>query len=124
MALDDIIFGLGFLVLGSIFVWAVFMFAFGVITVRRLRKHPETSGCLGFPLLPGWETMSVAAALSLPGFILRGRESGLTSMFRADSATMYRHTSLLDRLLGRICYWAHIIAFISIMTVVALQRWL
>ena len=124
MSRNEILFAFWLLDMATCTVWAVFMLAFGVITVRRLRKHPETRGCLGFPLMPGWETMSVAAALSLPGFILRGRESGLTSMFRADSATMYRHTSLLDRLLGRICYWAHIIAFISIMTVVALQRWL
>ncbi len=39
---------------------------FGQITVRKLRKIPETKLVLGIELLSGWDIINVATVLALP----------------------------------------------------------
>lgn len=89
--------------------WGLSMLGFGWLTVRRLRRNPQTRQCLGFPLYPGWQLMSAAAALSVPRRVARRRDRGRFALFRAQSDTLYAHTSTRDRLLARCCYWSHLL---------------
>ena len=45
--------------------WILFVI-FGQITVRKLRKNPETKHELGIEFVSGWDIFNVAQALSLP----------------------------------------------------------
>ena len=42
---------------------------FGQVTVRKLRKNPETRDRLGVSLVSGWDIVNVAGALALPRVI-------------------------------------------------------
>ena len=44
---------------------------FGQVTVRKLRKRPETRHELGVEFASGWDILNVAQALSLPAFLTR-----------------------------------------------------
>jgi hypothetical protein len=39
---------------------------FGQITVRKLRKSPDTKAALGVEFLSGWDIINVAQALAIP----------------------------------------------------------
>ena len=103
--------------------WGAFMLAFGVFTVRRLRRHPDAGSRLGIALYPGWDIMCVAAALSLPRRMVRRRDSGPLAAFRAHSETMYRHTSALDQYLARACYWSHMLFCALILVACVVYVW-
>ncbi len=76
---------------------------FGQITVRKLRKNPETKQALGIEFASGWNILNVAQALALPKSVtqkIRRRSMGL----EADPDVLYRHTTIFDRVLARIFY--------------------
>ncbi|NOY73790.1 MAG: hypothetical protein GXP14_15735 [Gammaproteobacteria bacterium] len=82
--------------------WILFVL-FGQITVRRLRKNPETKDSLGINLASGWDILNVAQALTLPKDITR-RINNNFGGFEADPDLLYKHTTVLDRILARIFY--------------------
>lgn len=54
------------LVLVSMFMYLIF----SQVTMRKLRKHPETKGVLGVEFVSGWDDFNVAQAFALPLFII------------------------------------------------------
>ena len=80
---------------------------FGQVTVRKLRKNPETKHELGVELLSGWDTFNVAQALSLPKSVMqriRDNPQGGSVIF-ANYKLLYKYTTVFDRLLARVFYW-------------------
>jgi len=85
------------------FISAILFVIFGQITVRKLRKNPETKQALGFEFASGWDILNVAEALTLPKAITR-RAKRNAGIFQADPDLLYKHTTLFDRVLARSFY--------------------
>jgi hypothetical protein len=75
---------------------------FGQVTVRKLRKNPETKDALGIEFVSGWDILNVAQALGLPKKYALWRKKAALGMLRADADVLYRHTNKLDRILARV----------------------
>ncbi len=56
-------------ILAVVFISAVLFVIFGQVTVRKLRKNPETKYELGIEFTSGWDILNVAQALSLPAVL-------------------------------------------------------
>ena len=78
---------------------------FGQVTVRKLRKNPETKRELGVELASGWDILNVAQALSLPKTVIRRMEKSPLYFLEADANALYKHTNVFDRILARVFYW-------------------
>ena len=79
----------------------IFFLLFGQITVRKLRKNPETKDELGFEFISGWDIINVAQALSLPKFLTRKLKNSPLSALHANSALLKKHTNKFDQVLGK-----------------------
>jgi hypothetical protein len=90
-------------IVSFIFVVAwIFFVIFGQITVRKLRKNPETQDALGIQFVSGWDIFNVAEALGLPKKYALRRKNLAFGMLRADADVLYKHTNKLDRILARV----------------------
>ena len=90
---------------GSLVLWIILFAVFGAVTVRRLRRHPEVREKMGYEFFPGCGIVNVAVALSWPRRIMHWLDTRAVLGLHANSETMYRHTSGLDRVLARAFYW-------------------
>ena len=100
-----------FLILGSFF-----MVLFGQISVRKLRKNPETKDSLGLSFLSGWEILNVAETLSLPRTWVRKLEQkgqAYNNEIVANSDLIYKNTSKLDRILARSFFYLWVFSIFS-----------
>lgn len=77
---------------------------FAVVTVRKLRKNPQTRSQLGMPLYPGGQIPNVAAAITLPRRYTRWARAGPVGDLFADCDAVYAHTTQFDRWLARIFF--------------------
>lgn len=80
--------------------WVLFVI-FGQVTVRKLRKNPETKHELGIEFVSGWDIFNVAQALSLPTTLEKRLKNKL---FHANIDLLYKHTTIFDRVLARVFY--------------------
>lgn len=102
---------------GLMMLAALLYVVFGQVTVRKLRKNPETRDKLGMELASGWDILNVAGALSRPLWLsarLRGSRLNFTA---ADERPIYAHTNRFDRLIARLFFYTWIgsvVAFLSI----------
>ena len=99
-----------FAISAAAFIGCILFVIFGQITVRKLRKNPETKYSLGIEFASGWDILNVAGALALPKQscerIKRNSVSmGMGSGFEADPDILYKHTTVFDRVLARIFFW-------------------
>ncbi len=86
------------------FIAMVFYVLFGQLTVRKLRKNAETREQLGIEFVSGWDIINVAQALSLPRSWIKKIESSSLSFLYSNAELLYKHTTVLDRVLARIFY--------------------
>lgn len=86
------------------FVALIVFVLFGQITVRKLRKNPETKDELGIEFISGWNILNVAQALALPTFIARKLKDSPLSALHADKDILKNHTNRFDRILATIFY--------------------
>lgn len=87
------------------FIALILYVIFGQITVRKLRKNPETKHRLGLELASGLDILNVAQALSLPRSITRIFARGPLSALHADAEVLSKNTTKLDRYMARTVYW-------------------
>ena len=93
---------------------------FGQVTVRRLRKNPNTRSALGVEFASGWDIINTAQALSLPlSFISRMEKSPLAGMY-ANSSLLKANTNQFDRVIARVFYWTFTISGLSMILLVVL----
>jgi len=64
--------------------------AFGQITVKKLRKNPETRDSLGVQFASGWDILNIAQALALPKFITK-------KLGKSPISFLYVSTDLLEK---------------------------
>ena len=88
----------------AILVALVLYVLFGQITVRKLRKNPETKDELGVEFMSGWDILNVAQALSLPSFMARKLKDSPLSALHANSELLKKHSNKFDKILGTIFY--------------------
>jgi len=86
-------------------VGCVLFVIFGQVTVRKLRKNPETKQALGIEFASGLDILNVAQALSLPKAVVQKIRANPTGALHADPDLLYKHTTTFDRLLARVFYW-------------------
>lgn len=88
-----------------IFVVMILYVLLGQITVRKLRKNPETKNELGMEFVSGWDIINVAQALAIPAFIIRRFKDTPLSFLYANAELLIKHTNKFDRVLAFIFYW-------------------
>ena len=95
-------FSLLFGIFAAIAFLSMILFAiFGLVTVRKLRKNPETKHELGFEFAYGWDIINVAFALTLPRSFVR-KAWQRSSDLHANADLLYEHTTVFDRVLARV----------------------
>lgn len=103
MSLELILFGI---ILTTMFIVMVLYVLFGQLTVRKLRKNPETKHELGIEFASGLDILNVAQALTVPRATMQKYKNKQTflSAFYADADLLYKHTNRFDRVLARVLY--------------------
>lgn len=103
------------------FIACIFYVIFGQVTVRKLRKNPETKDKLGFAFVSGWDIIKVAQALSLPRFMTdKFKQSPLSGLF-ADADVLFEHTTRFDKILARLFYWLYATSGLSMILLMLLD---
>ncbi|MCP4488486.1 MAG: hypothetical protein GY820_14375 [Gammaproteobacteria bacterium] len=111
MIIADDVFTLGMI---GLFLTIILYVLFGQITVKKLRRNPETSSHLGLEFASGWDIFNVAQALALPRFITKKLAESPLSVFYANSSLLEKNTSRFDKWLACIFYWLFTASIISI----------
>ena len=104
---------LGFLAFLVMFAGMILFVVVGQVTVRRLRKNPEVKGALGAELSSGWDILNVAGALSRPKWFSEMMRRSPLSFMAADERVLYKHTSVVERILARMFFWSWAISGVS-----------
>lgn len=103
------------------FIACIFYVIFGQVTVRKLRKNPETKDKLGFAFVSGRDIIKVAQALSLPRFMTdKFKQSPLSGLF-ADADVLFEHTTRFDKILARVFYWLYATSWLSMILLMLLD---
>jgi hypothetical protein len=110
----------GIMILMSMIV-AILFVAFGQITVRKLRKNPETKYSLGLEFSSGWDILNVAEALSMSEWMYKRCRKSKLSFLLADANVLYKYTTRFDRTLARTFWLSFNINGIFIITVMTLD---
>ncbi len=100
-------------ILISTFITMFLFVLFGQVTVRRLRKNPDTKHDLGVEFVSGWDIINVAQALSIPRSIIKRFKGSQLSLLYADADLLHKHTNRFDRILGRLFYCMLMISGLS-----------
>jgi len=94
---------------------------FGQVTVRKLRKNPETKNELGIEFVSGWDILNVAGALAMPRWINRKlRDSPLSALY-ANADILYKYTNTFDRILAKVFYGAWVLSVVSMLVLMLLD---
>ena len=109
-------------IMGGTLIALILWVGFGQITVRKLRKNPKTKDELGMEFASGWDILNVAQALSLPKQVVRRLEkSPLSSVFLANTDTLYRCTTRFDRVLARLFFYLFYTSALSMLVLMTLS---
>ncbi|PCI45021.1 MAG: hypothetical protein COB51_09380 [Moraxellaceae bacterium] len=101
------------ILIASAFIVGVLYIAFGQLTVKRLRKNPETKDALGLEYVSGWDIINVAQALAFPIAWSKKLEERSFSFMHAKASLLLENTNKFDRFLGAVFYWLLIITGLS-----------
>jgi len=110
----------GLIILATIITGILFVL-FGQITVRKLRKNPETKEQLGVEFASGWDILNVAAALSRPKWLSEKYKKSNFSSLAANADVLYRNTTLFDRILARVFWFSYVAAGTGMILVMILN---
>ncbi|WP_406828815.1 hypothetical protein [Microbulbifer sp. ARAS458-1] len=102
----------------SLFLYVVF----GQVTVRKLRKNPETKRELGLAFASGWDILNVAQALATPRKVHKFLESGQLSFLHANSELIAKNTNSFDKVIAIIFFWSLIGSAMSMLALIGLNK--
>ncbi len=85
------------------FIACILFVIFGQVTVRKLRKKPETKHALGLEFASGWDIFNVATALSVPKSLEKKFKN---RAFHANAGLLHKHTTMFDRVLAQMFFWS------------------
>ncbi|BFM09578.1 hypothetical protein [Halioxenophilus aromaticivorans] len=100
---------------------AILFVVFGQITVRKLRKNPDTKNKLGVEFASGWDILNVAQALALPKKITRVLAKSPISGFYADRVILEQNTSPFDRGLAKVFWYLYVFSVVSMLLLMLLN---
>ena len=98
-------FTLSFIFFGLMFT-AILYLLFSQLTVKKLRKNPETKHELGTKYMSGWDVINVAQALSLPTRFMNMLSKSQLSFLHSNVDILKKHTTKFDRILAKLFYWS------------------
>lgn len=107
--------------MGGMLVALILYVIFGQLTVRKLRKDPDTKNALGVEFASGWDIINVAQALAIPRTWSRKLENSPLSALYAKSECLRKSTTLFDRILAAIFYWIFTASATAMIALVALN---
>lgn len=110
------------ILIGAALIVMILFVLFGQVTVRKLRKNPETKNELGMEFVSGWDILNVASALAMPKWINEKLKDTPLSSLYADTEILYKHTNRFDRVLAKIFYGLFILTGFSGILVVVLDK--
>lgn len=110
----------GLIIIASIITGVLFVI-FGQVTVRKLRKNPDTKAQLGIELASGWDILNVAAALSRPKWLSEKFKKSSLSFLAANTDVLYNNTTLFDRILARVFWFTYVSAGTGMILVLILH---
>jgi hypothetical protein len=113
---------LGILFLFLIFITAIFFVVFGQVTVRKLRKNPETRDYLGLEFVSGWDITNVAQTLFMPKWMNDKLKESPLSFLHANYDLLYKHTTKFDRILARVFYSLMLFTTLDFIVLVLLDQ--
>jgi len=111
LTLFDVLFRISW---STMFLGMIFFILFGQITVRKLRKNPETKDELGFEFASGWDILNVAGALAMPRWLNRKLKDSHLSFLYANTTILDKNTNRFDRVLAVIFYGLYIYTGLSL----------
>lgn len=97
------------ILLVAVFLTMILFVLFGQVTVRKLRKNPETKNDLGIEFVSGWNIINVAKALAIPQKL---KDSPLSALY-TNVELLHKHTNAFDRTLAILFYWVLIFSGFS-----------
>jgi hypothetical protein len=118
MSTFSVLLAIGFI---GLFIGCILFVVFGQITVRKLRKNPETKEHLGMEFTSGWDILNVAGALSTPLWLRNKFENSPLKFMSARYEVIYNHTSIFDRILGRTFWFFYMSSGLLIIALVFLE---
>lgn len=95
---------------------------FGQITVRKLRKNPETKYELGLEFASGWDILNVAQALATPRKFHKVLERGQLAFLHANSELIAKHTNRFDRALAIVFFWMFMGSAFCLISLIILDK--
>lgn len=101
------------ILIALVFVTAILFVVFGQITVRKLRKNPQTKDQLGIEFASGWDIINVAQALAIPRILISKLNNSPLSALYANSDLLHKHTNKFDKFLAVIFYWLLVFSGLS-----------
>lgn len=101
------------ILIALVFVTAILFVVFGQITVRKLRKNPQTKDQLGIEFASGWDIINVAQALAIPRILIRKLNNSPLSALYANSDLLHNYTNKFDKVLAVIFYWLLVFSGLS-----------
>ena len=104
-----------------IFIAAILYVIFGQVTVRKLRKNPETKNALGIEFVSGWDILNVAGALSLPRSLTRKFRESRLAVFAADAELLNKHTNRFDKFLAKTFYILYVFSGTTVIILLLLN---
>lgn len=107
--------------LGMLVLSLMLLVIFGQVTVRKLRRNPETRHELGLELMSGYDILNVAGALALPRWVNRKLRNSQISFLYANAEILDKHTNKFDRVLAIIFYVPWVISILSLITLMLLE---
>ena len=96
--------------------------AFGLITVRKLRKIPEVKSSFSSGFFGSSEVISVATSLAIPKSLTKNLGKGRFSLLFTTRDILYEHTTRFDRYLGRVAYWLFVASLLCMFLSSALDN--
>ena len=100
----------------------VLFVVFGQVTVRRLRKKPETRDHLGLEFASGWDILNVAQVLAIPRSWSKRMERSPLAALNAKSDVIFQYTNRFDKILGCIFFWSFASSGTLLILLVILSR--
>ncbi len=96
------------------FVACILYVLFGQLTVRKLRKNPDTKNALGLEYVSGWDIINVAQSLAFPISWSKKLDGSKLSFLYANTSIIHSHTTKFDRFLGALFYWLLMVSGLSL----------
>lgn len=118
MSIESALFGIALI---ELFFAMILFVVFGQVTMRKLRKNPNTKNELGLELASGWDILNVAGSLFWPRWLNKKLKNTPLSSLYADAEILNKHVNLFDKALAKVFYFFWVTSILIILTLAILS---